>query len=65
MKRTSAYASRMVTFRKRNMAKHYGEDLYFEQDAVTIQKYKKIQKKELAKLKPEKAAQAIESVPMD
>ena len=33
------------------MAKHYGEDLYFEQDAVTIHKYKKYTKKELAKLK--------------
>ena len=29
------------------MAKHYGEDLCFEQDVVTIQKYKK----ELAKLR--------------
>jgi len=37
------------------MAKHYGEDLCFEQDAVIIQKYnkkyKKIQKKDLAKRK--------------
>ena len=32
------------------MAKHCGEDLRFKQDAVTIQKYKEIQK-ELAKLK--------------
>ena len=32
------------------MAKHYGEDLCFEQDAVTIQKYEE-KKKELAKLK--------------
>jgi len=31
----------MDTFRKRNMAKHYGEDLCFEQDAVMIHKYKK------------------------
>ena len=31
------------------MAKYYGEDLYFKQDVVTIQKYKK--QKELAKLK--------------
>jgi len=34
------------------MAKHYGEDLCFDQDAFIIQKYKKIQKKKvLAKLK--------------
>jgi len=34
------------------MAKHYGEDLCFEQDVVTVQKYKKKNtKKELAKLK--------------
>jgi len=39
-----------VTFRKRNMAKHCGEDLRFEQDAAAIQKYKK-EKKNLAKLK--------------
>jgi len=32
------------------MAKQYGEDLCFEQDAFTAQKYKKIQK-ELTKLK--------------
>jgi len=32
------------------MAKHYGEDLCFEQDAVIIQKYKKKIRK-LAKLK--------------
>jgi len=31
------------------MAKHHGEDLRFEQDAVIIQKYKKIKK--LAKSK--------------
>jgi len=31
--------------RKRNIAKHYGEDLCFEQDAVIIQKYKKIKTK--------------------
>ena len=47
-KRTSA--SRTVTLRKRNMAKHYGEDLRFEQDAVIQKKSKKIIKK-LAKLK--------------
>jgi len=33
------------------MAKHYGEDLYFEEDTVITQKYKKYTKKELAKLK--------------
>jgi len=34
------------------MAKHYGEDLSFEQDAVIIQKFKKIKKiKKFAKLK--------------
>jgi len=34
------------------MAKHYGEDLRFKQDAVIIQKYKKKAKqKKLAKLK--------------
>jgi len=34
------------------MAKHYWEDLYFEQDAVIIQKYKKkIKIQKLAKLK--------------
>jgi len=35
------------------MAKHYGEDPCFEQDAVVIQKYEKIKKKskKLAKLK--------------
>jgi len=37
------------------MAKHYGEDLCFEQDAVIIQKYEKESKikksKKLAKLK--------------
>ena len=32
------------------MAKHYGKDLCFEQDAVTIQRYQK-KKKELAKRK--------------
>jgi len=42
----------MITFRKRNMAKHYGEDLYFKQDAVTTQKYKKSS----LSYKPEKAA---------
>jgi len=33
------------------MAKHYGEDLSFEQNAVIIQKYKKKIIKKLAKLK--------------
>ena len=35
------------------MAKHYGEDICFEQDAVMIQKYKKekIKKRKLAKSK--------------
>jgi len=33
------------------MAKHYGEDVCFKQDAVVIQKYKKYSKKEFAKLK--------------
>jgi len=33
------------------MAKHYGEDLRFEQDAVVIQKYKKIKKRKLSKSK--------------
>jgi len=33
------------------MAKRCREDLRFKQDAVTIQKYKKKYKKELAKLK--------------
>ncbi|KEH29921.1 hypothetical protein MTR_4g056210 [Medicago truncatula] len=53
VKCTSASASRAATFRKRNMAKQYGEDLYFEQDAVTVQKYKKrnTKKSKLAKLK--------------
>jgi len=42
------------------MAKHYGENLRFEQDAVVIQKYKKkikkIKKKESSlSRKPEKA----------
>jgi len=31
--------------RKRNTTKHYGEDLRFKQDAVTIQRYKKNTKK--------------------
>ncbi len=51
MKQTSTFASMTITFRKRNMAKHYGEDLYFEEDTVITQKYKKYTKKELAKLK--------------
>jgi len=43
---------RTITFQKRNTAKHYGEDLCFELDAVIIQKYKKKSKiKKLAKLK--------------
>jgi len=42
--------SRTVTFRKRNMAKHYGKDLCFVQDAVIIQKNQKKIKK-LAKWK--------------
>ncbi|AES75735.1 hypothetical protein MTR_6g055870 [Medicago truncatula] len=41
VKRASASASRAVTLQKRNMAKHYGKDLYVEQDAVTVEKYKK------------------------
>ena len=32
------------------MAKHYGEDPRFEQDAVIIHKYKKIQKNQKRKL---------------
>jgi hypothetical protein len=41
------------------MAKHYGEDLCFEQDAVTIQEYKKYKKNQnqsSLSRKPEKAA---------
>jgi hypothetical protein len=45
MKRTSTSASRIVTLQKRNMAKHYREDLFFEQDAVIIHKYKKYTKR--------------------
>jgi len=48
-----------VTLWKRNMAKHYGEDLCFEQDGVIIQKYKKINKSKKSKSslswKPKKA----------
>ena len=42
------------------MAKHYGEDLSFERDAVIIQKYKKNQKKSKSSLswKPKKAIYA-------
>ena len=53
LKRTSASASKTATFWKSNMAKHYGEDLCFEQDAVIIQKYKKKSKSSLSR-KPEK-----------
>jgi len=31
--------------RERDMAKHYRENLFFEQDAIIIQKYKKYTKK--------------------
>jgi len=43
------------------MVKHYGEDLRFEQDVVTVKKYKKKTTKNTKKSslsrKPEKAAQ--------
>ena len=56
-KRTSASASRTVTLRKRNMARHSGEDLCFEQDAVIIYKKKNQRKSSKSSLswKPEKA----------
>jgi len=39
------------------MAKHYGEDLCFEQDAITIQKYKNgYTKKSSLSGKPEKGS---------
>jgi len=52
-KHTSTSASRTFTFRKRNMAKHYGEDLRFKARCshnTKIQK-KKQKNKKLAKLK--------------
>jgi len=57
LERTSTFASRTVTPQKRNMAKHYGEDLHFGQDAVIIQKISIKNKKKKSSLswKPEKA----------
>jgi len=55
-KRTSASASRTVTLRKRNMAKHHGEDLRFEQDAVIHKKkIKENHQKSSLSWEPEKA----------
>jgi len=53
-KRTSASASRTVTLRKRNMARHCGEDLCFEQDAVIQKNHRRKSSKSSLSWKPEK-----------